>query len=81
MGIIISLLLGALAGFLAGKIMRGGGFGLLWNIIIGIAGGFIGGGIMQLLGINTGGGLVFQLLVAVLGAVVLLWVISLFKKK
>lgn len=81
MGIIISLLLGALAGFLAGKIMRGGGFGLLLNIIIGVVGGFIGGFIMNLLGVNAGGGMVIQLLVAVLGAVVLLWVISLFKKK
>ncbi len=80
MGIIISLLLGALAGFLAGKIMRGGGFGLLWNIIIGVAGGFIGGFIMHLLKINTGGGMVAQLLVAVLGAVVLLWIIGKLRK-
>jgi len=81
MGIIISLLLGALAGFLAGKLMRGGGFGLLGNILIGLLGGFIGGLIMHLLGINAGGGMVAQLAVAVLGAVVLLWIISLFKKK
>lgn len=80
MGIIISLLLGALAGFLAGKIMRGDGFGLLWNIIIGVAGGFIGGFIMHLLKINTGGGMVAQLLVAVLGAVVLLWIIGKLRK-
>lgn len=77
---ILYLLLGALAGFLAGKIMRGGGFGLLVNIIIGIVGGFIGGWLMSLVGISKGG-LIWELIVAVLGAVVLLFVISLFKKK
>lgn len=77
---ILYLLLGALAGFIAGKIMRGGGFGLLVNIIIGIVGGFIGGWLMSLAGISKGG-LIWELLVAVLGAVVLLFVISLFKKK
>lgn len=77
---ILYLLLGAVAGWLAGNLMRGGGFGLLWNIIIGIIGGFIGGWLMSLLGIQKAG-LLWELIVAVIGAVVLLFVISLFKKK
>ncbi|MBR4787024.1 MAG: GlsB/YeaQ/YmgE family stress response membrane protein [Bacteroidales bacterium] len=77
---ILYLLLGAVAGWLAGNLMRGGGFGLLWNIIIGIIGGFIGGWLMSLIGIQKAG-LLWELIVAVIGAVVLLFVISLFKKK
>ncbi|MBO4655210.1 MAG: GlsB/YeaQ/YmgE family stress response membrane protein [Bacteroidales bacterium] len=80
MNIILFLLLGAVAGWLAGQIMRGGGFGLLWNIIIGIIGGFIGGWLMSLLHIQKAG-LLWELIVAVIGAVVLLFVVSLFKKK
>ncbi len=80
MNIILYLLLGAVAGWLAGQIMRGGGFGLLWNIIIGIIGGFIGGWLMSLLNIQKAG-LLWELIVAVIGAIVLLFVISLFKKK
>ena len=67
-------------GWLAGQIMRGGGFGLLWNIIIGIIGGFIGGWLMSLLNIQKAG-ILWELIVAVIGAVVLLFVVSLFKKK
>ena len=77
---LLYLLLGAVAGWLAGQIMRGGGFGLLWNIIIGIIGGFIGGWLMSLLHIQKAG-LLWELIVAVIGAVVLLIVVSLFKKK
>lgn len=74
------MLLGAVAGWLAGNLMRGGGFGLLWNIIIGIIGGFIGGWLMSLIGIQKAG-LLWELIVAVIGAVVLLFVVSLIKKK
>lgn len=80
MNFILYLLLGAVAGWLAGKIMRGGGFGFLINIIVGIVGGFLGGWLMSLAGIEKGG-LIWELLVAVLGGVLLLYVISLFKKK
>ncbi|MBO4503226.1 MAG: GlsB/YeaQ/YmgE family stress response membrane protein [Bacteroidales bacterium] len=81
MGIIVSLVLGAVIGWLAGNIMRGGGFGLLWNIIIGVIGSFIGSFVMNLLHVNTGGGIVWQIIVGVIGACLLLWVISLLKKK
>lgn len=78
--IILYLLFGAVAGWLAGQIMRGGGFGLIWNIIIGIIGGFIGGWLMSLLNIQKAG-LLWELIVAVIGAIVLLFVVSLFRKK
>ena len=74
-GIIITILIGALAGFLAGKIMKGGGFGFWVNVLVGIAGGFIGGLIIHKSGI------VWQIITGTLGAVILLWIISLFKKK
>ncbi len=78
--IILFLLIGAVAGWLAGKLMKGGGFGLIANIIIGVIGGFLGGWLMSLAGIEKGG-LVWELIVSVIGAVVLLFIISLFKKK
>lgn len=83
MGLIWSILIGALAGFLAGKLMKGGGFGFLWNLIIGIVGGLIGGWVFGLLGISTGNmnPLIGELITAVVGAVILIFVVSLFKKK
>jgi len=61
--------------------MRGGGFGLLINILVGIGGAIIGGWIFGMLGLSTGGGIIGSLITALVGAVLLLWVISLFKKK
>ena len=81
MGIIITILIGALAGFLAGKIMKGAGFGFWINLLVGIVGGFIGGNVLGWLGIHWGGTIVGQIVTAVIGAVILLWVISLIKKK
>ena len=73
------LLIGALCGWLAGQIFKGGGFGLLGNIIVGILGGVLGGWLAGQLGIG-GGGLLWQIIIAVVGALILLWLISLFKK-
>ena len=72
MGILLSILMGALAGFLAGKIMNVG-MGLLIEILVGIAGGAIGGWLFGLIGLESTGGVIGQLVVAVIGAVVLLW--------
>lgn len=79
MGFLYFLLIGAISGWLAGQIWKGGGFGLIGNIIVGIIGGFIGGWIAGRLGIG-GGGLLWQILIAVGGAWVLLLIISLIKK-
>lgn len=70
------LITGFIAGLLAGKILRGRGYGLLGNIIIGLFGAYIGGSIFNL---NASGWL-GELLVSTVGAVVFLWVLSLFKK-
>ena len=79
MGIIISLLLGCLAGFCAGKLMKGGGFGIIMNIVLGLLGGALGGWLLPLFGIEWGG-LLGQLATAIIGAVIILWIASFFTK-
>ena len=80
MGIIYSLLLGCLAGFCAGKLMKGGGFGIIMNCVLGLFGGVVGGWLFSLLGIEGGGSLLGQLGTAIVGAVVILWIASFFKR-
>ena len=81
MGFIWIVLIGIAAGFLAGKIMKGGGFGLVINLLLGLAGAFIGGWLLGVLGINLGDGIVGSLIAATFGAVLLIFVVGLFKKK
>jgi uncharacterized membrane protein YeaQ/YmgE (transglycosylase-associated protein family) len=76
----IFLLIGAVAGWLAGLLMRGGGFGLLGNILVGIVGAVIGGFLFGLAGISPGGGMIGSLITAVMGAAVLLLIVGLIKK-
>lgn len=78
-GFIGSIIVGCIAGFLAGKIMKGKGYGCLLNIVLGIIGGVIGGKALKILEIEWGG-LVGQIGTAVIGAVLVLWIASLFKK-
>ncbi len=75
MSLLYFLIIGAVAGFLAGKFMKGQGAGLVMNLVIGIVGAVIGGFLFGLLGFEAGG-LIAQLVVAFVGAVVLLWGIS-----
>lgn len=77
--LVMFLVIGAVAGWIAGLLMRGGGFGLLGNIVVGIIGAFVGGFLFGLLGISAGG-LAGSLITAVAGAAVLLFVVGLFKK-
>jgi uncharacterized membrane protein YeaQ/YmgE (transglycosylase-associated protein family) len=81
-GIIVALVIGAIAGWLAGVIVEGAGFGLLWNIIIGIAGAFIAGALFPRLGLGLtlGGGIVGAIVTAKLGAVVLLLIVNLIQR-
>lgn len=79
MGLIGSIIIGILAGFLAGKIMRGGGYGCLINLILGVVGGAFGGWMFGFIGLSWGG-VIGQLCTAVVGAVVILYIASLFKK-
>lgn len=74
------LLIGAVAGAISGRIMRGKGFGCLGNVIVGIIGAAIGGFLLPLLGVSTHGSL-GSLLAATFGAVVLLWVLGINGKR
>lgn len=78
-GLLMFLIIGAVAGWLAGKLMKGGGFGLVGNIVVGVIGAFIGGYLFGALGI-VAGGLIGSLVTATVGALVLLWVVGLLKK-
>ena len=80
MGFLYYIIIGIIAGFVAGKIMRGGGFGCLVNLILGIIGGVLGGWLFGLLGIRTYG-IIGSLITATVGAIALLWFSSLFSSK
>ena len=80
MGWLWWIIIGAVAGWLAGTLMRGGGFGFIVNVLVGIAGAVIGGWVFGLLGIAAGG-IMGSLVTALIGAVILLWIISLFRRR
>jgi uncharacterized membrane protein YeaQ/YmgE (transglycosylase-associated protein family) len=78
--IIIWLIVGAIAGWLAGLVVKGGGFGLIGDIIVGIIGAVIAGWLLPQLGIVIGGGIVAAIIDAFIGAVILLLIIKLIKR-
>jgi uncharacterized membrane protein YeaQ/YmgE (transglycosylase-associated protein family) len=80
MGIIASLIIGAIAGWLAGLIVRGAGFGLLGNIVVGIIGALVAGWLLPQLGIVLASGLLGSILDATVGAVIVLVILSLIKR-
>jgi len=80
MEILIFLGIGLVAGWLAGLLMKGKGFGMVGNLIVGVLGAVAGGMIFSALGIEAAG-LIGSIIVAVVGAVVLLFLLSLIKKK
>jgi uncharacterized membrane protein YeaQ/YmgE (transglycosylase-associated protein family) len=80
MGFIWFILIGIAAGFLAGQIMKGKGFGLWINLLVGVVGGFLGGWVFGLLGLASSG-IIGSLICATVGAVLLLFILSLLKKK
>ena len=71
MGFIVWIIVGAVAGFLASKVLTGKGMGLLWDIVVGILGAFLGGWLAGLVGISVGN-IVMEVVVAFVGAVILL---------
>jgi uncharacterized membrane protein YeaQ/YmgE (transglycosylase-associated protein family) len=79
MSILWFLIIGLIAGFLAGKVMRGGGFGVVGDLIVGCIGALLGGWLLGLLGVSWGG-FIGSLITAFLGAVVLLWLIRLIRR-
>ena len=74
MGFVYWILIGLIAGWLAGKVMNGQGYGVLVDIILGILGGVVGGWVFGLLGIHAGG-LIGSIIVAFVGAVILVWIV------
>ena len=78
--ILVWLLIGALAGWLAGIVVKGGGFGLIGDIVVGIVGAFIGGWLFGRLGIFIGAGVIGEIVSATVGAVILLLIIKLVRR-
>jgi uncharacterized membrane protein YeaQ/YmgE (transglycosylase-associated protein family) len=78
--LLIMLIIGAVAGFLAGVIVKGSGFGTVGNIVVGILGAIVAGFLFPRLGISFGGGLVDAIISATLGAVILLVIVSLVRR-
>ena len=78
--IIVWLIVGAIAGWLAGLIVKGGGFGLLGNIVIGIIGAVVAGWLLPRLGISLGVGMVAAIINSAIGGVIVLVIISLIRR-
>ena len=79
-GIIIWIIVGAIAGWLAGMVVKGGGFGLIGDIVVGIVGAVIAGWLLPQLGIVIGSGIVAAIIDAFIGAVILLVILRLVKR-
>lgn len=80
MGILMWILVGLVAGWLTGKIMKGSGYGFFVDILLGIAGALIGGFIASHLGLDAHGGFLYSTLIAVAGAVILVAILRLIKR-
>jgi len=78
--LIIWLIVGAIAGWLAGQVVKGGGFGLVGDIVVGIVGALIAGWLLPRLGIVIGGGIIGAIIDAFIGAVILLLIVRLIKR-
>jgi len=77
--LLVWLVIGAIAGWLAGQIMKGSGFGLVGDIVIGIVGAVVGGWLLPRIGVFVLGGMLGEILSAVIGACVVLFLVRLFK--
>jgi uncharacterized membrane protein YeaQ/YmgE (transglycosylase-associated protein family) len=78
--LLVWLIVGAIAGWAAGQIVKGYGFGLIGNIVVGIVGAFIAGWLLPRLGIVIGGGIIAAIINAIIGAVILLVIIGLVRR-
>lgn len=74
------MLVGLIAGWLAGVLVKGGGFGVLGDIVVGILGALVGGFLFRALGLSAGGGFLGSIFVATVGAIVLIVVLRIVKK-
>ena len=80
MGFVIWIIVGLVAGWLAGQFMKGGGYGVVVDIILGLLGGFLGGWLFGLLGIPSSGGMIGSIVVAFIGAVILVGITRVLKR-
>jgi uncharacterized membrane protein YeaQ/YmgE (transglycosylase-associated protein family) len=80
MSILLLIVIGIVAGWLAGRIMKGKGFGLIGDLIVGVIGAFLGSWLFGLLGISLGNGILGSLITALIGALVLLFVLRLIRR-
>jgi uncharacterized membrane protein YeaQ/YmgE (transglycosylase-associated protein family) len=80
MGFITWIVVGLIAGWLAGQVMKGGGYGVIVDIILGILGGVLGGWLFGALGVWPGGGVVGAIVVALVGAIILVGISRLLKR-
>lgn len=80
MGIIAWIIVGAIAGWLAGLIVKGAGFGLLGNIVVGIVGAVVAGWLLPQLGIRLGVGMIGEIINAAIGGIVVLVILSLIRR-
>jgi len=74
------ILIGLVAGWLAGQLMKGGGFGVIGDIVVGVVGALLGGFLFRSFGVSWGGGLLGAIIVATIGAIVLIFVLRLIKR-
>ena len=79
-GIIFWLIIGGVAGWLAGSLIKGGGFGLIGDIVVGIIGAIIGGWLAGVLGISIGSGLIASLVTATAGAALLIFILRMIRR-
>lgn len=79
-GIIVMILIGAIAGWLAGLIMKGSGMGFIVNALVGIAGAFVGSYLFGLIGFSVGKGLVGAIFTSTAGALILLFIFGILRK-
>jgi uncharacterized membrane protein YeaQ/YmgE (transglycosylase-associated protein family) len=74
------ILIGLVAGWLAGQLMKSGGFGVIGDIVVGVVGALVGGFLFRSFGVSLGGGLLGAIIVATIGAIVLIFVLRLIKR-
>ncbi|HYA21534.1 MAG TPA: GlsB/YeaQ/YmgE family stress response membrane protein [Burkholderiales bacterium] len=74
------ILIGLVAGWLAGQLVKGGGFGVVGDIVVGVVGALIGGFVFSTMGVSAGGGLIGSLIVATIGAIILIVILRVVKR-
>ena len=80
-GWISYIVIGAIAGWIAGMVMKGGGSGILMNIVVGVVGALVGGFLLSFFFDTAGGGWWFTLFTAILGSVILLWIVGMVQRR